>query len=255
MSIGNIASLGGGLTLGAGGADPCCPTLVGPPDPCCSDNGCTGTGIGPLGGGSFLPGIGPLGGGGGNGGNGGCCSDNGGGPFLGPGGGGNGNGNGCGCGSNGGNGGNGGPLGAGTGYKCELTSTYAGGRDSLPTVRGNIRNGAMLPPLFGGGSCATPPPGTAPAPVPSSSSPFSIQAGIFNGSTPVGGLTLTCTESGVSFITTCNTFTGLYTFYFNDGHAKHFTQPGGPGLTCPNNPGNYGASGNSGTGTVIVMVP
>ena len=180
-----------------------------------------------------------------------CCSDDGSG---------DGSGNGGACSSDGSGTGvlrdGGGPgSGDGTIFACRLDITYGGGRGSLTPIRGSFRNGAfLLSPSNGGNVPCTSLTGTPPVGVPASSSGHSINAGIFRSSTPVEGLTLTCTESGVSFITNCNPGTGLYTFYFNDGNAKHFTTPGGVGAVCGSNSQTFQSGAASGTGTVIIMV-
>jgi hypothetical protein len=262
MSIGMMAGLGGGLTLGAASPNCACQgynPLLYPPDPCCggNGNGCGGngsggdTGIGPLG--IAPPGSGNEGsGGGGNGGGGGgnCCS-NGGGPFVGPtsgggscgngGGGSCGNGDtpqdgGCGCGGNG-NGGNGGGNGGGDGgpQLC-LDSTYGGGRGSIPTPRGNIRNGARLMPLSPAPPSQSPPQqpcsnpsGTAPAAVPGPGSSFSQAIQVDSSVAPVKFLPVTCAETGATLTSQdCS----VVTFYLNDSTLKHYSTPGGTGLEC-----------------------
>jgi hypothetical protein len=252
MSIGVMAGLGGGLTLAAAPPNCAChDPLRYPPDPCCggNGNGCSGNGNG-------------GGGMGGNGGNGGgispqdggdgdsCCSNNGGGPFIAPSSGG-GNSGSCGCGGNGnggngggggmgGNGGNGGGLspqdGDGNRPIC-LESTYGGGRGSVPTTRGNIRNGARIIPLYNGTPLSGPPTqppcaspsGTAPAAVPGPSAPFSQAVGVQSTLAPVKFLPVTCAETGA---TLTSPDCGAVTFYLNDSTLKHYSTPGGTGQEC-----------------------
>jgi hypothetical protein len=251
MSIGSMAGLGGNLSLDTS-TDCLCHQInpvTYPPEPCCpnSGNGCSGDG-GNTGFGSGPLGIGPPGGGNGGGNGGSCCSNNGNGPFLAPSGG-SGSGSCCGNGTNGG--GNAPP---GNGYIRCLEGTYGGGRDSVPTPLGNIRNGAVLLPLGSGGPISQPPcvspTGTAPAAVPSSSAPFSQTVSVVHG-VPIGqnpavsGLWVTCVDTGVTLTSSCTNMV----FYQNGGGTKTYTTPGGPSLAC-NTGLAYSAHSAQGSGTV-----
>jgi hypothetical protein len=239
MSIGPGANLGGGLMAAGSGGGARQYSIA--TDPAVVRPTCGVIGVGRGGGSGIvlpLPGIGGPGGGGqGNGGNGG------------------GNGNG---GSGGGTGGgSGGGSGGGPGFHCTSCGCNGGGGGNGSGGDGSGADGGGdqvwpdLIPFFSSDStpiyplCPPPPGGPVPDPIPGPSAAWWTQAAVWDQSAEkVSGLLILCSESGASYVSTCN----WINFYTTDSGLHTFSTPGGGGTQCltPYNSYTYPAASKQG---------
>jgi len=103
----------------------------------------------------------------------------------------------------------------------------------------------------GGASCLLPPdPGTSPEPVPGPGAPHSegVQIASTGSCGPflVGGLDITCQETGVTLTSMCGT---LAVFYHNTLGTKNYNSKGGPVPNCAGHGSAHAAGSHTGTGT------
>jgi len=89
-----------------------------------------------------------------------------------------------------------------------------------------------------------------PVPVPGPGSPYELQSVIVTGNgTALGGVPVTCTETGVTMATSCVDLGATGTFYFTTTGTKHFTAPAGSYSKCePHVPPCNAGSGSGSAG-------